>query len=215
MVARTVQLRSVLAGQWITRRKIHGEPIGEYWQPAIALSPDGSQLAILDGHNDQLTLLDARTLRIVRVEPLLASRNTLQSVAALLSLAPDTAEAKGEDDGAIMQMQYMPDGRSLLVWGSRLHPDKKHLYSSSQSLGLRLVDIRTGQVRARYQDKKGIDWLWVAPDGSSVYSAVQSWNGGWLVTIRRHNPSTLQVTARRTFTMASWQNLMFLRAPSG
>lgn len=212
-LVRSVRLKGVLAGNWNTNRTLNGEPIGENWQPGFTLSPDGSQLAVLDGHTDTLTLLDARTLRITGREPLSRPRSALQTVAALLGLAPNGAEAKGEIDGAMVQLQYTADGHSLIATGARLRPDKRHLYSSSESLGIRLIDVQNGHIRAWLRDGKRLNGIWLAPDGSALYSSVQGWTrqGGWLSILRRHDPATLQVRAQRTFAHTNWLSLVFLR----
>ena len=209
----SLRLKGVPAGNWNTHRKINGEIIGENWQPGLALRPDGSQLAVLDGHTDTLMLLQDRNLRIVGREQLTRPKTALQAVAALLGLAPEAAEAKGEIDGVGLQVQYTPDGHSLLVTGYRLRPSRRHLYSSSQSLGIRLVNVAGGQIRAQLNDPKGTTGIWIAPDGSAVYSAVQGWSrqGGWFTTLRRHDPATLQIGARRTFLHTAPLSLFFLQ----
>jgi len=87
------------------------------------------------------------------------------------------------------------------------------LYSSSQSLGIRLVDLADGQVRAQLNDGKRLESVWIAPDGSAVYSAVEGWSrpGGWLTTLRRHDPTTLQIRARRIFLHTAPLSLFFLQ----
>jgi hypothetical protein len=212
-VVASLRLRGVPAGNWNTNRKINGEIVGENWQPGFALSPDGSQLAVLDGHDDTLLLLRARTLRIVGKEQLTRPKSALQTVAAMLGLAPETAAAKGEIEGVNLQMQYTPDGHSLLVTGSRLRPSRRHLYSSSQPLGIRLVNLSGGQIRAQLNDPKGTTGTWIAPDGRAVYSAVQGWSrqAGWFTTLRRHDPATLQILARRTFLHTAPLSLFFLQ----
>jgi hypothetical protein len=215
-VVRALRLKGILAGRWETSRTINGDPIGGDWNPGFALSPDGSQLAILDGHSATLTMLDSRSLQIAGTEQLSQPQTGLQSFAALLGLQPDTAEAKGQWNGTTLQMQYTADGRSLLVTGAALSPDKRHRYASSRSLGIKLIDIAGGQIRAWLDDRKQVLSLWPAPDGSAVYSAIQTWSrsGGWVTTLRRHDPATLQVGAHRTFLHMGnwWLNLFFLQA---
>jgi len=211
----TLQLKTVLAGRWMTNWKVNGEPVAASWTPGIALSPDGSQLAILDGHSNALTLLHTRSLQVAGIETLSRPRTALQTIAAVLGLAPNAAEAKGQENGVSLQMQYTADGRSLIVTGSRLQPDRRHLYASSQSLGIRLIDIAGGRIKAWLDDGKRLVAIWPAPDGSAVYSSVEGWTrpGGWQYTLRRHDPATLQVRAQRTFLHMGnwWLNLFFLQ----
>jgi hypothetical protein len=211
----TLQLKTVLAGRWMTNWKVNGEPVAADWTPGVALSPDGSQLAILDGHSNALTLLHARSLQVAGIETLSRPRTALQTIVATLGLAPDAAEAKGQENGVSLQMQYTADGRSLIVTGWRVQPDRRHLYASSQSLGIQLIDIAGGQIKAWLDDGKRLVAIWPAPDGSAVYSSVEGWTrqGGWQYTLRRHDPATLQVRAHRTFLHMGnwWLNLFFLR----
>jgi hypothetical protein len=215
-VTRALRLKGVLAGRWETSRTINGDPIGGDWNPGFALSHDGSQIAVLDGHDNTLTLLDAQSLRIEGVERLSRPQTRLQALAALLGLQPSTAEAKGQWNGTTLQMQYTADDRSLLATGARLRPDSRHRYASSRNLGIRLIAIAGGQVKAWLDDRKQVLSMWPAPDGSAVYSALQDWSraGGWLTTLRRHDPATLQVRAHRTFRHMGnwWLNLFFLQA---
>jgi hypothetical protein len=214
--AGSVRLKGVLAGSWNTRRTMNGITVSERWQPGIALSPDGSHLAVVDGHDDTLTVLQARTLHVDGSKPLTRPQTALETIAGILGLAPSAAEAKGEIDGAELQAQYTPDGRSLIVTGTCLHPDRRHFYSSSESLGIRLVDVATGRVRAWLHDGKTVTGVFAAPDDSAIYSEAQGWTrqDGWQVTLRRHDPATLAVLAHRTFLHATWLNLLFLRAPA-
>jgi len=213
---RSVQLKGVLGGRWLTTRMVNGERVAAIWQQGIALSPDGSQLAILDGNTNTLTLLRAQSLQIVSTETLSHPRTALETVAGVLGMAPDAAEAKGQDTGVELQMQYTADGRSLVVTGARLSPDRRHPYGSSRNLGIQLIDIGSGQLRAWLNDGKQVLSLWPAPDGSALYSSVQGWSrqGGWLNALRRHDPTTLRVVSRRTFPhMGNWYlHLVFLQA---
>jgi len=60
-VVRSLRLKGIFAGRWGTSQRINGDLIGRDWNPGFALSPDGSQLAVLDGHNNALTLLSSIT----------------------------------------------------------------------------------------------------------------------------------------------------------
>ena len=215
-IVRSVRLKGVLGGRWPTRRTVSGETVTALWQPGIALSPDGSQLAVLDGSTNTLTLLHARSLQVAGTETVSHPRTALETIAGVLGVAPDAAEAKGQDSGVELQMQYTANGRSLLATGARLSPDRRHPYGAARDLGIQLIDIGSGQIRASLNDGTQILSIWPAPDGSAVYSAVQGWSrqGGWLNTLRRHDPTTLRVVGRRTFPhMGNWfLHLVFLQA---
>lgn len=195
---------------------INGEPIGGNWSPGFALSPDGSQLAVLDEHKGMLTLLRTPSLKVVTQEKLSQPMSRFDVLSALFGHV-DTAEAKGQWTGAMIQTQYTADGHSLVETGVLLHPDAHHHYAASRSLGIRLIDIAHGHIRAWLNDGKPVLSVWPAPDGREVYSAVQGWSrkGGWLTTLRYHDPSSLRVRASRTLQhMGNWPlNLLFLQGP--
>jgi hypothetical protein len=212
LVVRVRRFPGLLAGDWFTRRTVSNERVMAVWQPGFALSPDGTQLAILDGHNDTLTILDPRSLKTVGSEKLVSPQAPLQRLTQALGLTPSTAEAKGQTNGVSLQMQYTADGHSLVVTGSRDSPDPGALYGRAHSLGIRLIDVRTGTIKAWLHETGQLIGLWPAPDGSAIYSTTQSWTrqSGWFVTLRRHNPSTLLVDASRTFR--TWWAMYFLQA---
>ncbi len=215
-IVRSVRLKGVLGGRWLTKRIVNGETVAALWQPGIALSPDGSQLAVLDGHTNTLTLLHARSLEVAGTETVSHPRTALETIAGVLGVAPDTAKAKGQDNGVELQMQYTADGRSLLVTGARLSPDRRHPYGAARNPGMQLIDIGSGQIRAWLNDSAQVLNIWPAPDGGALYSVVQGWSRqeGWLNTLRRHDPTTLRVVGRRTFPhMGNWYlHLVFLQA---
>jgi hypothetical protein len=183
------------------------------WTPGFALSPDGTQIAILDGHSAKLTLLAAPSLRIEGTESVTRQTSGLEEIAAALGLGPAVAEAKGQSQGTSLQIEYMPQGRSLLVTGTRFLPDSTHPVGRAQSLGIWLIDIASGRIEASLPDSRRIMGIWPAPDGSGIYSVAEAWHKGqgWLAILRRHDPTSLRVTATRTFMHTSWLPLVFLR----
>jgi hypothetical protein len=210
---RRIVLQGALAGRWRTHRVVSGSPVDADWIPGFALSPDGRQIAVLDGRSDSLTLLAAPSLRIEGQERIVRRQSALEGLASALGLAPEIAEAKGQSQGEALQLQYMPSGRALLLSGTRFLPDSRHPYGAARSLGIRLIDVASGQIQAERVTGRRIVGLWPAPDGSAVYVELQGWRKGtgWLTILRRLDPSTLHVLAGRTFAPASWVSLVFLR----
>jgi hypothetical protein len=135
-------------------------------------------------------------------------------MASALGLAPAAAQAKGEQDGIALLLKYTADGRSLLVTGSRTLPDPRRRFSMSRPLPLRLVDVATGQVKGQLATGKQIYFLWVAPDGSGIYSLVPGGKTQQLCpcTLRRHDPSTLKILASRTYRNDSGLQFYFLQS---
>jgi hypothetical protein len=211
----SIRLRTVQAGIWTTSRVVNQQKVLAVQNPGFALSPDGSQLAVVDGASDALTLLNTRSLKVEATERLTRPSTFLSGIASALGLAPAAAEAKGEEDGFTLLAQYTPNGRSLLVTGSRTRPDPHRRFSTSTPLPLRLVDIATGRVKAQLTGEKQLYSLWAAPDGSGIYSLVPGGRTRQLCpcTLRRHDPSTLRILASRTFQNDSGLEYYFLQSP--
>jgi hypothetical protein len=209
-----VRLVHMRAGLWPTTRKVRQQAVLAYQNPGFALSPDGSQLAILDGSSNTLILLRTPSLSIEATESLSRPPNALGTLAALLGLAPDTAEAKGEIQGMDLSMHYTARGRSLLVTGSRTHIDPKKRFPIDSPIDLRLVDTASGHIQASVPTGKQIYSVWPAPDGSAVYTLVPGSRTQQLCpcTIQRRDPTTLKILASRTFRTDAGVNLYFLRA---
>lgn len=209
----TRRMAGRLAGEWSTGREVNGERVMMVWHPGSALSPDGSQLTLLDGHRNMLTVLDPQSLQSIGTEKIAPSRTPLQRVADALGLSPRAAEAKGQINGMDLQMQYTPDGQSLLVTGSQFSPDPRALRGQAHSLGIRLIDVRTGTIKAWLHESDQIIGLRAAPDDSAVYSTAQGWTRrvGWSSTLRRHDPATLHVAVSRPLRTTDWWSIYFLQ----
>jgi hypothetical protein len=61
-----LSLPGLHAGARATHRQVEGAPLIEGWTPGIALSPDGRQLAIVDGSSRELTLIDTSSMSITK-----------------------------------------------------------------------------------------------------------------------------------------------------
>jgi hypothetical protein len=216
LVVHSRRFPGLLAGDWLTHRTVSNERVMAVWQPGFALSPDGTQLAVLDGHDDTLTIMDPGSLRIVGSEKVASPQTPLQRIAEALGVSPAAAQAKGQTNGVSLQMQYTADGHSLVVTGSRYSPDPRSLHGQAHALGIRLIDVRTGMIKAWLHETSRLIGLWPAPDGSGIYSTIQRWTrrSGWSTTLRRHDPYKLHVDATRTFrdTGNWWVSIYFLQA---
>lgn len=216
------RLRSVFAGRWFTGQHVGGQPVMAVWEPAFALSPDGRSLAIVDGHDNALTVLDPSSLRTLAVRKLVVQPTMFEQLASFLGLMPETAEAKGQTTGAGLNAQYTADGRSLIVSGGRYSPDPHALTGRASTLGLRLVDARTGIVRVWKRTIPGAEGPGAQPvsfsiplTGDSIFISTQGWSRreGWTCIVTRLDPNTLAPIARRTFDHVGdwWLRLYFVR----
>ncbi|MCA9867939.1 MAG: hypothetical protein KIS95_13960 [Anaerolineae bacterium] len=163
----------------------------ELIEPALALSPDGRTLAVVDAEADAVTLIDAATLMI-------HSGFFLQT-----PVSQGVAQAKGFAGGTLRQAVFSADGRYLYVYS--------HVLTMSDdeppgARGLWVVDLARGRVAARALADYQIQWLLPAPDGS-VYAFGTTTADLGPYEIRADSPSllwrldgaTLAVLAERPF----------------
>jgi hypothetical protein len=191
-------LQGVLAGGWEVTdgTSSSSDPLYMTWGPGFALSPDGAQIAILDGSKDLLTTVDTKTMTVQRAVSLSRPQSLLGQIAAFVGLAPATAEAKGFR-GVSLRMMYSPDGQSLVVSGFQGMPDSQGLYFPSP-LGLRRIDVATGKILTETQPVD-TGWLQYAPDGSALFGVVYPPSDHtYAGLLERFDPSTLSVQASRS-----------------
>ncbi len=172
-------------------------PTFTMWNPGFALSPDGSQIAVLDGGSDRLELIDARQMTVVRTVDLIRRQSLLERLGGVLGLLPETASAK-EWLGVDLSITFSPDGRRLYVTGrqGKIGSDGKW---TVDGLGLRLVDIASGQVLADALAGQWITRVLPDPAGSTIYTESGPPIGGSPTMVQREDAATLTVSAQRSF----------------
>jgi hypothetical protein len=199
-------LPSLLAGEWKTGRIIDGAEVRSRLVPALALSPDGRQLAIVQAWgccvpNGTIWLVDANTGALI-------SQRTFARPASFLDqlLAPSVAMAKSLDEFVVVSATFAPGGEMLYVHARTAkvddQGDQKSLY-----LGMAAVRLRDGVVRGDdikmeiYWFDNRIEWVRASPDGRWLYVFLERTGsanpkGHYL---RRLDASTLKVLAERRF----------------
>jgi len=192
-----LKLNGVLAGSWETKRMVHGYPVSEQEGPGYALSPDRRTIAVLDGRRDLLEIVDAKSLKILRSVELMRPQSLLDRLGEWLGIVPTVAEAK-EVEGTNVDIQFSPDGSRLYETGGVTRIGKHGKFSYT-SLGVRLINVASGQIVAEALHAQDIWWLLVSPDGRAIY-AFGPTNPAPGTTIWRLDPSTLQAVARRSLT---------------
>jgi hypothetical protein len=197
---------SLVAGEWKTGRLIGGAEVRSRLVPALALSPDGRQLAIVRAWgccvpNGTIWLVDASTGALI-------SQRTFARPASLLDqlLAPSFAMAKSFDESVVVSATFAPGGAIVYVHARSAwvddQGDQKSLY-----LGMAAVTFQDGVVRGddirmeSYWFDNRIHWLRASPDGKWLYLFLQ--RGGSAnpkgYFLRRADSSTLRVVAERAF----------------
>ena len=183
----SVSVGDVLIGQ----RGVRGQV--ELIEPAVALSPDGHTLAVVDAEKDAVTLIDAATLTV-------EAEFFLQN-----SASAGTVYAKGFAGGTLRQAVFSADSRYLYVYTHELKMTGDEPPSAER--GLWVVDLARRQVAGRALPDYQIQWVLPAPDGS-VYAFGATTADLGPYEIRDDSPSmlwrldgrTLVVLAARSFT---------------
>ncbi len=88
-----VELPEVLIGGQETGQTVNGQPVWAFLEPAVALSPDGRQLAVVHADADKVTLIEAESLTVERTIALKHPTSLLDR------FAPAVAQAKGPSEG--------------------------------------------------------------------------------------------------------------------
>lgn len=194
MVGRTI-VHGVLAGTWTSNLSENGIKVPAFWSPGIALSPDGSQIAVFDGSNNRLTLINTEQMQVEQRITVSDPSTPLAGILGVLGLAPSIAEAK-EFKGTQLNLQYSADGTLLYLSGTRGVPS--HPHAPFAGLGLRVIDVASGHFQASAFSGKQLMWESSAPQGSDVYVFLPGPGNSCPCTLRRLNGATLQTEAQRT-----------------
>lgn len=194
-------LGGIRFGTWQTDRQINNEPVIASWSPGFALSPDGRSLAVLDGSADTLTVLDAATGRVTRVETLSRPQSLPGRIAGWLGVIPAAASAK-EMEGVELSMRFSPDRRSLYVTGWRGTVGADGAWTQV-GLGLRRIDVASGAVDAQALGSANLWWVDLSRDGKALYTLEEGHTQSGRYTLRRHDATSLQVTAQRELSNTS------------
>jgi hypothetical protein len=202
MVGR-IKFPGMLAGSWKTSEEIGRSTNGvSYYayadfSPALTISPDGRTLALVDGARDEIFLIDARRLAVARVESMTQPQSVLARLADWLGLGPTAAEAK-EFEGVLLNAYFSPDGSRLYVEG--MQGTVQNRVWTIMYLGIRAVDVASGQISGWVYRHQRSYWMMPAPDGSTVYALRPSaTQGDWSCPchLQRLDPVSLAVQAER------------------
>lgn len=196
--AAEVELPEVLIGGRQTERTVNDQPVWAFLEPAVVLSPDGQQLAIVHANADKVTLIEAESLTIKRT--LALNRRT----GLLDRFAPAVAQAKGASEGTIRQAVFSPDGQYLYIFSQEFWVKPE---DAPARRGLWLVDLTRGDIIAEALPEFQIQWVRPAPNGS-VYIFGTTDERMAPYEIRQTSPSrlwrldalTLETLAQREFT---------------
>jgi hypothetical protein len=206
-----VELSEVLIGNQQVERTVDGQPVWTFLEPAVTLSPDGQQLAVVHADADKVTLIEAERL-IVERTLVLKHPTSLRD-----RFAPPVAQAKGPSEGTIRQAVFSRDGQYLYVFSQEIWV---RIDEAPARRGLWLVDLNYGEIGAEALPEFQIQWVRPAPDGTVyVFGTTDQRLGP--SEIRPTSPSmlwrldalTLEILAQRKFTGYQGGRLVPAQAP--
>lgn len=215
-----ISLPSIQAESWWPGA-IEQLPVNQVMAPAVALSPEGDRIAIVHADAEHLTLIDTPTLTIERTIELTQPESLgdgVQSVLGWLGLVPRSAEAKIMT-GRVLQAVFAPDGRSLYLAGREGSAGETMESVEEHGLGVRRINLTTGEIVAESLGDALLDELLPTPDGSAlyVYGPTESWftsDGEPPYRLFLLDPRTLEPLAQREFPAARRIAVLPVGSPS-
>jgi hypothetical protein len=203
-----IELPEVMAGSWFpTDGSDELGVVNEAISPAVTLSPNGGQLAVVDALTGRITLIHASSMTVDRSFLQEHQLSWRDRVGRWLSFGPESADAKLME-GRVFKASYSADGWSLFVSGRTVEIGDSLDEIEAEALGIQRIDIRSGKVKA--SGLQGVDVLqvWIAPEGQSLYvlGYDQPWEtatNGVAPMLRRLNAETLEVEAERELPMSA------------
>jgi hypothetical protein len=176
----------------------------ELLEPALALSPDGTTLAVVHAETEAITLIDAAGLSITKT----FTPRRPGNIWDWLGLAATTAHAKGEMWGTIRQATFSADGRFLYIFSQEM---ARGLEEPPAERGLRLVDLERELILGEALPEYQIQWVLPAPDGS-LYAFGTADDLLMPYEIRETSPSALWRLDGRTLGVLAARDFIGYRA---
>jgi DNA-binding beta-propeller fold protein YncE len=141
------ELTGVLSGFWCETNCDGSVEQSSFaiWFPLVVMAPDGSTLLIAKADQNSLTHIDLQTHRVTTTNLQTASAWLEQ----LLSLTPQVAYAKGNENGASLQGVLSPDGKRLYLLAQNFHSTlgaNGNWNTDISYSGLKVIDVKTGRI---------------------------------------------------------------------
>jgi plastocyanin len=202
-----IALPQVRAGFWQSEETVTigggEEPLMRELIPALAVSPDGRHVAVVHAEEEAMTLVDSERMAIDQTLELEHPASAWSRLLAWASLSPQSASAKALE-GTERRAVFAPDGARLFVSGTQARvEDGEPVF---HGLGLRAIDIETGDVGVELSGDAPIDRIVPSPDGGSLYvitsvtnPATEPTAGTMPFLLRRLDAETLEPIAERAF----------------
>lgn len=182
--------------------------------PAVALSPDGATIAVVDAAMDRLTLIDSATLNIVATRDIHERQSLGSRLLAWLGIAPQTAHAKASE-GRLLSAAFSADGEHLYLSGNEIDVGDTMEDITGDGFGITRIDVSNGEITGHALRGADVVEVIPSPDGRSVYALAPSapWWGveeGQIAedVLYRLDAEALEPLAERTF--ATWPSIRLL-----
>lgn len=207
-----ITVPDVFAGSW-QAESVDQMYVGEMVIPGIALSPDGTTIAVVDTAMETLTLIDSATLEVVETHAVHAPHNLTSRVMTWLGIAPQIAHAK-VSEGRIVSATYSADGRHLYLSGSEIEVGDTSEEITGHGFGVVRVDVRNGEITGEALTGNELVDAIPSPDGRSVYvlgPRTPWWDSDGYASgyvLHRLDAETLEPLAERTFSDWPYIRLM-------
>lgn len=201
-----LSLPSLAAGEWKTGRIVDGGEVRSRLVPAVALSPDRTQIAVVRAFgccvpHGTIWLIDAKTGTLI-------SQRTHKPAASLFDqlFAPSIAAAKSLDESVIVHASFSTDGQSLHFYAHSStvndQGEPRHQYYGMVTAALRDAAVRGHDIKMEtYWYENRIEWIRASPDGRWLFVFLERTGSanpkGFF--LRRVDASTLRVQAERRF----------------
>lgn len=208
-----ITVPDVFAGSW-QGESVDGMYVGETVHPAIAISPNGGLIAVVDTAMETLTLIDTATLEIVETHTVHAAESLTSRLLAWLGITPQTAHAK-VSEGRRLSATFSADGQHLYVSGSETEVGNTVEEITGRGFGLLRIDLSNGEIAHKVLTGEDLVDVIPSPEGRSLYAlrpAVPWWNSdgqtGDAYVLHRLDAQTLEPLAERTF--AGWPTIRLM-----
>jgi len=193
-----VALPEMSAGTWDSDRVVNGETVERFSLPAMAVSPDGGTLAVVDAEGPTVTLIDTDRLVVERRFDI-ESQNP-PAVRPPATPEPTDFPLDAAEEGAWRGAVFAADGRGLYLSGAEIELDDLGRRSCWVEPLLH-IDLHDGQVVG--ETDRGTAPIVAKTDGA-VYTVSPrdepgscAWSAPYV--LRRLDPDTLQPEAEREF----------------
>jgi hypothetical protein len=197
-----VTVPDVMAGSWQLSATVQAY-VGAHELPAIALSPDGSRIAVVDARSDRLTVLETATMEPVATLAIHEREGLASRLLGWLGLMPQPVSAK-VSEGTQLAATFAADGQSLYLTGSTITVGETYEQIEGEGRGLTRIDLESGEIIARSLEGYEMQAIIAAPDGRSVYAVLTNppwWEGSQAprYVLARHDAVTLEPLTKRAF----------------